>query len=389
MSDAAKTGARTPVDVLRQRAERQPDRVAYRFLSFPGAGGPEETSLTYGELQAWARAVAVRLRQDATAGDRVLMLCAPGLAYVAHFFGCLIAGLIPVPAYPAQSGRHVTRLAAIAEACSPRIVLADGLPNGSWPAGILGSALDSVLGLDRERPKRAHWVVADQVAGQGMTDGRRQAPAPGGPESVAFLQFTSGSTATPKGVMVTHANLMANVQAQARALGLDSETVAVSWLPLHHDMGLVGSVIAPLVIGFPVTLMAPVSFVRSPQRWLEAISEYRATASSAPTFAYRMCTEQVGSQVKDRLDLSRWTVALAGAEPVRPQVLDGFADAFGRCGFRRSSFVSAYGLAESTLIVSAASGPGGPPVQHIGKEELERGVARPPTDPDARPSAAT
>src|SRR5215475_7861617 len=376
MSDAAKTGARTPVDVLRQRAERQPDRVAYRFLSFPGAGGPEETSLTYGELQAWARAVAVTLRQDAVPGDRVLMLCTPGLAYVAHFFGCLTTGLIPVPAYPAQSSRHVTRLAAIADACDPRIVLADGLPHGSLPAGVRGSS-----------PEHARWVVADR----GVTEGRQEEPTTtaGGPESVAFLQFTSGSTATPKGVMVTHANLMANVQAQARALGLDSETVAVSWLPLHHDMGLVGSVIAPLVIGFPVTLMAPVSFVRSPQRWLEAISEYRATASSAPTFAYRMCTEQVGSQVKDRLDLSRWTVALAGAEPVRPQVLDGFADAFGRCGFRRSSFVSAYGLAESTLIVSAASGPGGPPVQHIGKEELERGVARPPTDPDARPSAAT
>src|SRR5215470_9217892 len=385
MFDAAQTEARTPVEVLRQRAERQPDRVAYRFLSFPGAGGPEEASLTYGELQAWARAVAVRLRQDATAGDRVLMLCAPGLAYIAHFFGCLIAGLIPVPAYPAQSSRHVTRLAAIAEACSPRIVLADGLPDGSLPAGLLGSAPDSVLGLDRERPKRAHWVVAGQ-ADQGVTDGRQPEPtpalAPGGPESVAFLQFTSGSTATPKGVMVTNANLMANVHAQARALGLDSETVAVSWLPLHHDMGLIGNVIAPLVIGFPVTLMAPVSFVRSPQRWLEAISEYRATASSAPTFAYQMCTEQVGSDVKDRLDLSRWAVALAGAEPVRPQVLDGFAGAFGRCGFRGSSFVSAYGLAESTLIVSAASGPGGPPVRHVAKAELERGAVRPAAGPD-------
>jgi acyl-CoA synthetase (AMP-forming)/AMP-acid ligase II len=392
MFDAAQTKARTPVEVLEQRAERQPDRVAYGFLSFPGAGGPEETSLTYGELQAWARAVAVRLRQDATAGDRVLMLCAPGLAYVAHFFGCLIAGLIPVPAYPAQSSRHVTRLAAIAEACSPRIVLADGLPDGSLPAGMLGSSLDSVFGVDRERPNsvvgvgrerptRARWVVADQK----VPDDRRQEPAlaPSGPESVAFLQFTSGSTATPKGVMVTHANLMANVQAQARALGLDSETVAVSWLPLHHDMGLIGNVIAPLVIGFPVTLMAPVSFVRSPQRWLEAISEHRATASSAPTFAYRMCTEQVGPDVKDRLDLSRWAVALAGAEPVRPEVLDGFADAFGRCGFRRSSFVSAYGLAESTLIVSAASGPGGPPVRHVAKEELDRGAVRPPTNPDA------
>ena len=367
MSDAAKTEARTPVDVLRQRAERQPDRVAYRFLSFTGAGAPEEASLTYGELQAWAHAVAVTLRQDAIPGDRVLMLCAPGLAYVAHFFGCLTAGLIPVPAYPAQSSRHVTRLAAIADACAPRIVLVDGMPDSPLPAGVRGSSL-----------ARARWVVTDRR----VTDGRQEEPAvaPSGPESVAFLQFTSGSTATPKGVMVTHANLMANAHAQARALGLDSETVVVSWLPPHHDMGLIGSIIGPMVIGFPATLMAPVSFVRSPQRWLEAISDHGATASSAPNFAYRMCTEQVGPEVKDRLDLSRWAVALAGAEPVRPEVLDGFAEAFGRCGFRRSSFVSAYGLAESTLIVSAASGPGGPPVRHVAKKELERGAVRPPTD---------
>ncbi|MFF2661922.1 beta-ketoacyl synthase N-terminal-like domain-containing protein [Kitasatospora sp. NPDC058032] len=370
---------------MRYRAEHQPDQVGYRFLSFSGTGQPEESLLTWSRLDAWARAVAVTLRAEGTPGDRVLMLCPPGLDYVAYFFGCLYGGFVPVPAYPPGTAKHVGRVQAIALNSGAQIVLTDessGLADIA-PAigdGTAGDALVSPL-------SRARWLPADDRVLDGREDDWSAPPLTG--EHTAFLQYTSGSTATPKGVIVTHRNLIANARAAQEAFGLTVESQSVSWLPPYHDMGLIGGIICPIHTGYTVTLMAPVSFVREPAVWLEAISRYRGTVSPAPNFAYRMCVERVTDEVKDRLDLSSWVSALNGAEPVQPEVLDRFAAAFERCGFRRSSFYPCYGLAESTLLVSGARPQGDPLVRHVSKPELEQGRIRPPHDLNSVQSLAS
>ncbi|MER7707801.1 beta-ketoacyl synthase N-terminal-like domain-containing protein [Kitasatospora sp. NPDC097605] len=356
---------------MRYRAENQPDQVGYRFLSFSGTGEPEESLLTWRRLDAWARAVAVSLRTEGTPGDRVLMLCPPGLEYVAYFFGCLYGGFVPVPAYPPGTAKHVGRVQAIALNSGARIVLTDE------SSGLADTA--SALGDDANSPlAQARWLPADDRVLDGREDDWSSPPLTGA--DTAFLQYTSGSTSTPKGVIVTHRNLIANARAAQGAFGLTIESQSVSWLPPYHDMGLIGGIICPLHTGYTVTLMAPVSFVRDPAVWLETISRFRGTVSPAPNFAYQMCVERVSEEVKDRLDLSSWVSALNGAEPVQPKVLDRFAETFERCGFRRSNFYPCYGLAESTLLVSGARPQGEPMVRHVSKPELERGRIRPPHD---------
>ncbi|MER5350215.1 beta-ketoacyl synthase N-terminal-like domain-containing protein [Kitasatospora sp. NPDC002551] len=388
MPTRAKTEAGTLVELLRYRAEHQPDQVGYRFLSFSGTGQPEESLLTWSRLDAWARAVAVTLRAEGTPGDRVLMLCPPGLDYVAYFFGCLYGGFIPVPAYPPGTAKHVGRVQAIALNSGAAIVLTDESSDLADAASAIADGTAGTAGDGAMSPlSQARWLPADGRVLDGREDGWTPPPIAG--ESTAFLQYTSGSTSTPKGVIVTHRNLIANARAAQGAFGLTTESQSVSWLPPYHDMGLIGGIICPLHTGYTVTLMAPVSFVRDPAVWLEAISRYRGTVSPAPNFAYQMCVERVTEEVKDGLDLSSWVSALNGAEPVQPAVLDRFAAAFERCGFRRSNFYPCYGLAESTLLVSGARPQGEPMVRHVSKPELEQGRIRPPHDLNSVQSLAS
>jgi amino acid adenylation domain-containing protein len=325
----------TLAGMLQVRAAAQPDREAYLFL---GDGELETERLTWGELDGRARAIAAALRESVPSGGRALLLYPPGLEFVAAFFGCLYAGVVAVPAYPPRlNDRSQSRLRSIARDASPGAALT------TTPiAAASGFLIERVTELSCCR-----WIATDALP-PAPPDTAPDLPEPD-PSSIAFLQYTSGSTAAPKGVMVTHANLVHNERMIGEAFAMDEDSVVVGWLPLYHDMGLIGNVLQPLHAGARCVLMSPVSFLQRPRRWLEAIHRYRGTTSGGPNFAYELCLRKASPE---GLDLSSWRLAFNGAEPVRASTLERFAEAFAPAGFRREAFYPCYGLAEATLFVS-------------------------------------
>lgn len=334
---AARSGASSLVEVLRYRAGERPDGTLFRFLE---RGEVEAEALTYGELDLRARAVAASLQARVEPGDRALLLFPPGLEFIVAFFGCLYAGVVAVPCYPPSRKHGMDRIRSFAADARPALVLA--------PESLL-SRVD-----DRERRLLG---TGDEPAWLALLGGDPQAandwrPPDLGASTLAFLQYTSGSTAAPKGVMVSHGNLLHNQEAIRRAFSQSEESVVVGWLPLYHDMGLIGNVLQPLYVGGTCILMSPLAFLQKPARWLEAISRYRATTSGGPDFAYELCTRRVTEPQREALDLSTWTIAFNGAEPVRARTLEVFARTFATAGFESRAFRPCYGLAESTLLVS-------------------------------------
>lgn len=329
------------VDILQGRARDQGSRLAYRFLESGDVTG-SRIEWTYEELYRRARAVAAVLQEAGAAGERVLLLYPPDIEFIAGFMGCIFAGAIAVPTYPpdpSRLDRTLPRLRAIVKDCQAGFVLTS-TPLLAMAQAILPQAPE-LSGL--------RWIASDKPP-EGA-DAAWKRPAISGDMS-AFLQYTSGSTGSPKGVMVSHANVLHNERLIALGFGHDEGSSGVCWLPLFHDMGLLGNVLHPLYIGIPCTLMSPLAFLSRPLRWLEAISHFRATTSGGPNFAYDLCARKVSDRERDRLDLRSWDVAFNGAEPVSADTLDRFADAFASCGFRRQAFYPCYGLAEATLIVT-------------------------------------
>jgi len=328
-------------------------------------------SVNYGELDRRARAVAVRLRDLAAPGDRALLLYPPGLDYITGFFGCLYAGVIAVPIYPPRLNRPDPRLEAVTVDAQPAVALTTpGLC--SLLAGRLPPALASLawLPLEGDQPDNTRsWRDPDA-----------------GPSTLAFLQYTSGSTATPRGVMVTHRNLLHNLEAIHVSFGFSPDDHFVSWLPPYHDMGLIGGILEPLYGGFPSTLMSPMDFLQRPARWPEAISRYGGTVGGGPNFAFELCLSRMRPEQRTGLDLSRWAVAFNGAEPVRQGTLERFAAAFEPAGFRREAFRPCYGLAEGTLMVSGGLRGAPPRSMALVAGELARHRVIPasPEDGDAR-----
>jgi len=337
------TGAsdRSLAALLRRRAVESPDR-GYTWLA---QGEEVADRLTYAGLDARARAIAAGLAEAVPPGERALLLYPPGLEFVAAFFGCLYAGVIAVPAYPPHSRRRDPRLAGIAGDCRPRAVLTTASLLARREA--LAAQVPALAG--------ALWI-ATEMLGEDAAAPSREPRA----EDVAFLQYTSGSTGTPKGVVVTHANLLDNLERIRVAFGQTPESVVVGWLPLFHDMGLIGNVLEPCFVGADCVLMSPAAFLQKPARWLRAIHRFRGTTSGGPNFAYDLCARSVGPEAREELDLSSWSVAFNGAEPVRGATLERFADAFAPSGFQRASFVPCYGLAEATLLVTAGRFSGEP-----------------------------
>ena len=318
----------TLIELLDHRALQHPDQLAYTFLV---DGETSELHLTYRELQRRARAIAAALA--GMKGERALLLYPPGLDFVEGFFGCLYAGVVAVPAYPphfAKLNRNLPRLRAIIADAQAEFVLTT--------SSILERAQSIFTDL--------HWLATDVE----MSGGDEFAPATS--SDLAFLQYTSGSTGNPRGVMLTHANLLHNASLIAQIFEHTETDSYVSWLPMFHDMGLMVGVLQPLYAGIRAVVMSPVSFLQRPARWLEAISRYRATTSGGPNFAYDLCARKVTADDISRLDLSSWTVAFNGAEPVRAETLERFATRFASCGFRRAAFFPCYGLAEATLVVT-------------------------------------
>ncbi|MDX3192757.1 amino acid adenylation domain-containing protein [Streptomyces sp. MN03-5084-2B] len=351
----------TLAELLVRRGAEQPDREALTFLDDDGSAA----GITYAELDARARAVAAVLAGTCRAGDRALLLYPPGLDYVAGFFGCLYAGIIAVPAYPPLDARQAARLTGIAADAAPSAVL-----TGS---AFLAPARDLLEPVLREAGVAAAWIATDAAATVGDRERVRH-----NAERIAFLQYTSGSTGSPKGVVVTHANLLHNSAFIRDRFGHTPASRGVIWLPPYHDMGLIGGILQPVFAGFPVTLMSPLGFLREPARWLRAVSDFRATTSGGPNFAYDLAVRKTTPEQREALDLSGWTVAFTGAEQVRPATLDAFAEAFAVAGFRRRAFFPCYGLAEATLMVTGVHFDADPEVTAFSADALATGRAVPP-----------
>ncbi|MBN1995560.1 MAG: aminotransferase class I/II-fold pyridoxal phosphate-dependent enzyme [Anaerolineae bacterium] len=329
---------KTLVDLLQQRAAEHPHQRAYTFLR---DGETDAVALTYGELDQRARAIAAWLQQQKVTGQPVLLLYPPGLDFIAALFGCFYAGAMAVPAYPPQLNRNSARLSAIMNNAQAKLFLTNTatIPQlERWAGQIpLLKTMDR-LNTDNRSPELADTWSAPELK----------------PDTLAFLQYTSGSTALPKGVMVTHANIINNLKLVIQTAGFEPEShhEGVSWLPPYHDLGLIGFIFLGVYTGRPFTLMSPVAFLQKPLRWLQAISRTRATYSAGPNFAYDLCVEKITPAQRAALDLSSWEIAIVGADPIRHKTLARFAATFGPCGFRKQAFYPSYGMAEATLVIS-------------------------------------
>jgi acyl-CoA synthetase (AMP-forming)/AMP-acid ligase II/acyl carrier protein len=352
----SQTTATTLVELLQWRSLSSPGRHSHTFLR---DGESDESHLTYGELDRLARAIAARLQQWQARGERAILLYPPGLDYIAALFGCLYAGAIAIPLYPPRPNRSIKRIASIVEDSGATIGLA------------APSILANRQRWETEIPrlKALRWLTLEEIPDSLASLWENPLMEP---NSLAYLQYTSGSTGTPKGVMLTHRNLLENCALIQQFFGDTPESRDVCWLPPYHDMGAIGGILQPIYVGMPAFLMSPLAFLQRPLRWLQAISRYRATTSGGPNFAYDLCVRRIDSQQRETLDLSSWEVAFNGAEPIRSETLDAFAEAFAPCGFRREAFYPCYGLAEATLLVSGGSKEQLPIVCKLEKEALQR-----------------
>ena len=296
----------TLVDLLHIRASTQGEKVAFRFL--PGAGR-EEVSLTYRALHNRAMAIAAELQTRAAPGDRVLLSFASGLEFVEAFFGCLYAGVAAVPVAQPGRRRPVAAVQAICTASRPLLIL------GTADHDEAGATSSAELSQQLQLP----WIASDRIPTERLGDWHDPQV---GAQQTAFLQYTSGSTSAPKGVVLSHQNVLSNAALIQEAFGTSAQSSAVFWLPLYHDMGLIGGVIQPVYCGGTSTLLAPAAFLQRPALWLETISRVRATISGGPDFAFSLCSRKVSEAEREGLDLSSWQVAFTGAERIRPHTLD-------------------------------------------------------------------
>ena len=326
----------TLVDILRNRVMDRPNQTIYNFLV---DGETEELSLTYARLEQEAKAIATYLQSVTSPQDRVLLLFPAGLDYITAFFGCLYAGVIAIPAYPPRPNRSLSRIYNILQNAQTNLALTNS---------------ETLQSLERQLErtpelKDLHWIATDTIDIAGQKDWQEPDISL---ESIAFLQYTSGSTAEPKGVKIAYKNLLHNLEAIHRCFEHSPQSKGVIWLPPYHDMGLIGGILQPLYGGFPVTLMSPLMFLQNPLRWLKAISRTQATTSGGPNFAYDLCVRKLKPEQLTGLDLSSWQVAFNGAEPINQETLNRFAKTFAPYGFDSSAFYPCYGMAEATLIIS-------------------------------------
>ena len=347
------------IELLQHRALHQGEDIGFRFLV---DGEQELIEWSYANLDRKARAIAAALQAMNLEGERALLLYPSGLDFVAAFFGCLYAGVTAVPAYPPRRNRNMARIDAIANDAEAKVALTTS------------EVLERVRTMIGDTPalQQLRWRASDQWDSS-LADQWKRPEVHG--DTLAFLQYTSGSTGTPKGVMLSHANLMHNSAMISYAFEHTRSGAGCFWLPLYHDMGLIGGILQPLYMGRPNTLFSPTHFLQKPVRWLQILTQCGATISGGPNFAYDLCVDKITPDQKKTLDLSRWSLAFNGAEPVRADTIERFSSAFAECGFRREAFYPCYGLAEATLIVTGGFKQAEPTVRNVRTDALEKNEA--------------
>jgi thioester reductase-like protein len=359
-------------ELLRERAIRLGDKLALRFLQ---SGEQETDRLSYAGLDRRARALAVRLREECASGDRVVLIYPAGLEFLTAFFGCLYAGVVAVPVYPPKSNESPDRLLSILSDAGARLALTNrpmGKTLEPFRSAFESGGVRLLATDDVDLAQADEWVFPAIRS-----------------DTLAFLQYTSGSTGRPKGVMLTHGNLLANQDMMWRLHGLREETVMGGWLPLYHDMGLIGTALHTIYTGGSFVLMPPAAFLQNPLRWLRLLSKYRVTSTAAPNFAYDLCVERTTIADRAQLDLSSLRCATNGAEPIRAETLKRFAEAFAPCGLRPDVLVPCYGLAEASLLVSGSMPSGVLAVEQFDPGQLRTGNAVPVQGPEARSLASS
>jgi acyl-CoA synthetase (AMP-forming)/AMP-acid ligase II len=348
----------TIVEVLLRHAIERPDATAYVFIR----DDCKEETLTFGQLARRAQAIAAELRAQTSAGDRAILLFQPCLDFIEAILACFFARVVAVPVSPLRNARELPRLVGILQDSGARVVLSN-----SATRNLAGRTLRNAT-----LPGDPAWLYTDTVPTSKADAFDLELPEV---YSLAFLQYTSGSTGNPKGVMVTHANLVHNETVIKTATRHDDSTVFAGWLPFYHDMGLIGNVFQPLYLGVMSVLMAPMTFLMTPAVWLRAISKFRATTSGGPNFAYELCVHRVTPEEIEGIDLSSWRIAFNGAEPVKAHVIEAFIHKFAPYGFRAETFYPCYGLAESTLFVTGGAPEAQVVTLSVDAEELRRNRA--------------
>ena len=346
-------------DLIENRARETPHKHAMIFIQYDNLDNIIEESINYKELEAQSKKIAYHLSLHSDKGDRVLILCEPGLDFIYSFFGCLFAGVIAVPSYIPYSSKLLNTLKSIIEDAQLKLVLSTdevrrkllyNFSNDTEFKNLNIITIEDINNLTRLREYSDNSISSD---------------------TIAFLQYTSGSTSQPKGVLVSHGNLLDNQQVIYNKLGHSKDTRIVSWLPPYHDMGLIYGIMQSIYGNIPAYLFSPLDFLTQPFRWLHAVSKYKATSSGAPNFAYELCMNKIIDDQKETLDLSNWKTAFNGAEPVRADTINRFSECFKSCGFKREAFYPCYGLAESTLMVSGGSANALPVIESFNKQDIE------------------
>jgi len=350
----------TIIDCLEHYARIRGDERAYIFLS---DGETEEMELSYADLQRRSQALASELRKYGLSGQTVLLLYPAGLDFVIAFFACLYAGATAVPANLARNSRHFIRLRNIMQDSACRAILTQAALQEPIATNLAGAGIN------------LNQVVILTENTEHATD-VPETPDPIDPSGVAFIQYTSGSTGNPKGVVVTHAQLIANERAIQRSANLPEFMTGAGWLPQFHDMGLIGNLLQPLAIGGTYIFMSPLHFIQSPLRWMRMLSRYQAHASAAPCFALEMCVQATSDAPQEQWDLSALDTIFCGAEPIRQDVLDAFHRALAPFGLRDDVVKPCYGMAETTLMITGGLPHHAPRSLSVDRQQLTRGLAR-------------
>ncbi|CEG56898.1 fatty acyl-AMP ligase [Legionella fallonii] len=374
---------RNMVELFQERVQKIPEKNVYYFSET----GLHENNVaySYGSLEEKIMFIAALIQEHTTPGDRVLMIFAPGMDYLVAFWACLYAGVIAVPAYPPFNKNTIEKIQAIIENATPTVILSNTtiitsikrlgmvkrIAENRLMKKLLKQFASKTVELLEWDFKNFFWLDINQIkhfSGSWKAFNKK-------PEDIAYLQYTSGSTSMPKGVMVSHENILANMELVHQTIGKTTDERLVSWLPPYHDMGLISSLLFPVYCDYQVMMMSPVVFLRAPFLWLKAISEFQGTISGGPNFAFDLCTNKINeAELNSELNLNHWRVAYNGAEPIQHNTLENFSKKFAAFGFKKTAFYPIYGLAESTVYVSGekVSSNEPPHYLYVDKESLQK-----------------